>query len=150
MSGHSKWKTNKGKKNLADAKKGATYTKLIKEITVIAREGGGNPDNNSKLRAIMVKAKEAIAATGVRLQLTNNEGIYFYSSNNNTIKNNSAFSNTYGIYLEKSSNNTINHNNFYSNTNQGFYFASNSNNNSIINNTASGRSLTMDFDYTYL
>ena len=59
MSGHSKWKTNKGKKNLADAKKGATYTKLIKEITVIAREGGGNPDNNSKLRAIMVKAKEA-------------------------------------------------------------------------------------------
>ncbi len=59
MSGHSKWKTNKGKKNLADAKKGATYTKLIKEITVIAREGGGNPDNNSKLRAIMAKAKEA-------------------------------------------------------------------------------------------
>ncbi|TRZ49166.1 YebC/PmpR family DNA-binding transcriptional regulator [bacterium] len=59
MSGHSKWKTNKGKKNLADAKKGATYTKLIKEITVIAREGGGNPDNNSRLRAIMLKAKEA-------------------------------------------------------------------------------------------
>jgi YebC/PmpR family DNA-binding regulatory protein len=59
MSGHSKWKTNKGKKNLADAKKGATYTKLIKEITIIAREGGGNPDNNSRLRAIMVKAKEA-------------------------------------------------------------------------------------------
>lgn len=59
MSGHSKWKTNKGKKNLADAKKGAIYTKLIKEITIIAREGGGNPDNNSRLRAIMVKAKEA-------------------------------------------------------------------------------------------
>ena len=59
MSGHSKWKTNKGKKMAADAKKGATYTKLIKEITVIAREGGGNPDSNSKLRAIMQKAKEA-------------------------------------------------------------------------------------------
>jgi len=59
MSGHSKWKTNKGKKMAADAKKGATYTKLIKEITVIAREGGGNPDTNSKLRAIMAKAKEA-------------------------------------------------------------------------------------------
>ncbi|MFH1198680.1 MAG: YebC/PmpR family DNA-binding transcriptional regulator [Candidatus Omnitrophota bacterium] len=59
MSGHSKWKTNKGKKNLADAKKGATYTKLIKEIVVIARAGGGNPDSNSKLRAIIAKAREA-------------------------------------------------------------------------------------------
>ena len=59
MSGHSKWKTNKGKKMAADAVKGATYTKLIKEITVVAREGGGNPDTNSKLRALMVKAKEA-------------------------------------------------------------------------------------------
>jgi len=59
MSGHSKWKTNKGKKMAADAKKGAAYTKLIKEITIAAREGGGNPDSNSKLRAIMVKAKEA-------------------------------------------------------------------------------------------
>jgi YebC/PmpR family DNA-binding regulatory protein len=59
MSGHSKWKTNKGKKMAADAKKGATYTKIIKEITVIAREGGGNPDINSRLRAVMQKAKEA-------------------------------------------------------------------------------------------
>jgi len=59
MSGHSKWKTNKGKKAVADAKKGATYTKLIKEITIIAREGGGNPDQNSKLRTVMARAKEA-------------------------------------------------------------------------------------------
>lgn len=59
MSGHSKWKTNKGKKMVADAKKGAAYTKLIKEITVSAREGGGNPDTNSKLRAIIQKAREA-------------------------------------------------------------------------------------------
>lgn len=59
MSGHSKWKTNKGKKALADAKKGAAYTKIIKEITLAAREGGGNPDTNSKLRAIMMHAKEA-------------------------------------------------------------------------------------------
>jgi YebC/PmpR family DNA-binding regulatory protein len=59
MSGHSKWKTNKGKKAVADAKKGATYTRLIKEITIIAREGGGNPDQNSKLRTVMVRAKEA-------------------------------------------------------------------------------------------
>jgi YebC/PmpR family DNA-binding regulatory protein len=59
MSGHSKWKTNKGKKAIADAKKGATYTKIIKEITLAAREGGGNPDTNSKLRTIMLHAKEA-------------------------------------------------------------------------------------------
>lgn len=59
MSGHSKWKTNKSKKNAADAKKGAMYTKLIKELTVVARDGGGNPDTNSRLRAVMQKAKEA-------------------------------------------------------------------------------------------
>ena len=43
----------------ADAKKGAVYTKIIKELTVIAREGGGNPDTNPRLRAVMQKAKEA-------------------------------------------------------------------------------------------
>jgi YebC/PmpR family DNA-binding regulatory protein len=59
MSGHSKWKTNKGKKMAADAKRGAAFTKIIKELTVIAREGGGNPDTNPKLRAVMQKAKEA-------------------------------------------------------------------------------------------
>ncbi|MDD4980536.1 MAG: YebC/PmpR family DNA-binding transcriptional regulator [Candidatus Omnitrophica bacterium] len=59
MSGHSKWKTNKGKKMAADAKKGAAYTKLIKEITMVAREGGGNPDTNIRLRTAMARAKEA-------------------------------------------------------------------------------------------
>lgn len=59
MSGHSKWKTNKGKKMAADAKKGAIYTKVIKELTIIAREGGGNPDTNPRLRAVMQKAKDA-------------------------------------------------------------------------------------------
>lgn len=59
MSGHSKWKTNKSRKTAADAKKGAVYTKLIKEITAIAREGGGDPDTNARLRAVMQKAKEA-------------------------------------------------------------------------------------------
>ncbi|TRZ95811.1 YebC/PmpR family DNA-binding transcriptional regulator [bacterium] len=59
MSGHSKWKTNKGKKMAADAVKGATYTKIIKELTMVAREGGGNPDTNSRLRAIIAKAREA-------------------------------------------------------------------------------------------
>lgn len=59
MSGHSKWKTNKGKKMAADAKKGAAYTKLIKELTIVAREGGGNPDTNARLRAVIAKAREA-------------------------------------------------------------------------------------------
>jgi len=59
MSGHSKWKTNKGKKSAADAKRGALFTKLIKELVIVAREGGGNPDSNSRLRAVMQKAKEA-------------------------------------------------------------------------------------------
>ncbi len=58
MSGHSKWKTNKGKKMAADAKKGAAYTKIIKEITVVAREGGGNPDSNPKLRTVIARARE--------------------------------------------------------------------------------------------
>ncbi|MFA4843198.1 MAG: YebC/PmpR family DNA-binding transcriptional regulator, partial [Candidatus Omnitrophota bacterium] len=58
MSGHSKWKTNKGKKGLADAKKGAAYTKVIKEITMAAREGGGNPDMNPKLRTAIAHARE--------------------------------------------------------------------------------------------
>jgi len=59
MSGHSKWKTNKARKSAADAKKGAIYTKVIKEITVAAREGGGNPETNSRLRTVIAKAKEA-------------------------------------------------------------------------------------------
>ena len=58
MSGHSKWKTNKGKKMAADAKKGAAYTKVIKEITVLARIGGGNPDTNPSLRTAIAKARE--------------------------------------------------------------------------------------------
>jgi YebC/PmpR family DNA-binding regulatory protein len=59
MSGHSKWKTNKSRKTAADAKKGAAYTKVIREITMAAREGGGNPDTNIRLRTAMTRAKEA-------------------------------------------------------------------------------------------
>jgi len=59
MSGHSKWKTNKSRKTAADAKKGAIYTKIIKEITAAAREGGGNIETNTKLRSAIAKAKEA-------------------------------------------------------------------------------------------
>jgi YebC/PmpR family DNA-binding regulatory protein len=59
MSGHSKWAGIKHKKALMDAKKGKIFTKLIKEITVAARGGGGNPDTNSALRVAVSKAKEA-------------------------------------------------------------------------------------------
>jgi len=58
MSGHSKWKTNKGKKMATDAKKGAAYTRIIKELVVVAREGGGNPDTNPKLRKVIDRARE--------------------------------------------------------------------------------------------
>jgi len=59
MSGHSKWATIKHKKGALDAKRGALFTKLIKEITVAARNGGGNPDANPRLRTALMKAKEA-------------------------------------------------------------------------------------------
>ncbi|TAN59263.1 YebC/PmpR family DNA-binding transcriptional regulator [bacterium] len=59
MSGHSKWASIKHKKGAADARKGALYTKLIKEITMSARNGGGNPDMNPALRTAMNKAREA-------------------------------------------------------------------------------------------
>jgi len=59
MSGHSKWASIKHKKAATDAKKGQLYTKIIKEITVAARNGGGNPDTNAALRAAVAKAKEA-------------------------------------------------------------------------------------------
>ncbi|MFC1645660.1 YebC/PmpR family DNA-binding transcriptional regulator [Candidatus Omnitrophota bacterium] len=57
MSGHSKWASIKHKKAATDSKRGALFTKLIKEITAAARQGGGNPDNNTRLRAAMSRAK---------------------------------------------------------------------------------------------
>ena len=59
MSGHSKWATIKHKKGALDAKRGALFTKLIKELTVAAKNGGGNPDANPRLRTVLQKAKEA-------------------------------------------------------------------------------------------
>ena len=59
MSGHSKWATIKHKKGALDAKRGAVFTKLIKELTVAAKNGGGNPDANPRLRTVLAKAKEA-------------------------------------------------------------------------------------------
>lgn len=57
MSGHSKWATIKRKKGAADAKRGAQFTKAAKEITVAAREGGGDPDGNARLRSAILAAK---------------------------------------------------------------------------------------------
>ncbi len=59
MSGHSKWATIKHKKGAADAKRGQVFTKLIREITVAARNGGGDPDSNPRLRLAIEKAREA-------------------------------------------------------------------------------------------
>ncbi|MFH1201970.1 MAG: YebC/PmpR family DNA-binding transcriptional regulator [Candidatus Omnitrophota bacterium] len=58
MSGHSKWASIKHKKGALDVKKGAAYTKVIREITAAARQGGGNPDINPALRQALLKAKE--------------------------------------------------------------------------------------------
>lgn len=57
MSGHSKWSTIKHKKGAADAKRGKVFTKLIKEITVAARMGGGDPDANPRLRTVLTAAR---------------------------------------------------------------------------------------------
>ena len=57
MSGHSKWSTIKHKKGAADAKRGKIFTRIIKEMTVAARLGGGDPDGNPRLRAAVAEAK---------------------------------------------------------------------------------------------
>jgi YebC/PmpR family DNA-binding regulatory protein len=59
MSGHSKWSTIKHKKGAADAKRGKLFTKLIKEITVAARMGGGDPGGNPRLRSAITAARVA-------------------------------------------------------------------------------------------
>ncbi len=59
MSGHSKWHTIKHKKGAADAKRGKVFTRIIKELTVAARAGGGDPDSNPRLRTIIADAKAA-------------------------------------------------------------------------------------------
>ena len=59
MSGHSKWSTIKHKKGAADAKRGRLFTKLIKEITMSAKVGGGVVDSNPRLRSAVLAAKKA-------------------------------------------------------------------------------------------
>ena len=57
MSGHSKWSTIKRKKGKADQERGKLFTRLIKEITVAARDGGGDPEGNPRLRTAIDNAK---------------------------------------------------------------------------------------------
>jgi YebC/PmpR family DNA-binding regulatory protein len=57
MSGHSKWHTIKHKKGAADAKRGKIFTRIIKELTVAARNGGGDPNSNPRLRTVIAEAK---------------------------------------------------------------------------------------------
>jgi YebC/PmpR family DNA-binding regulatory protein len=59
MSGHSKWSTIKRKKSAEDAKRGRVFTRVAREITVAAREGGGDPDTNPTLRLAIDKARTA-------------------------------------------------------------------------------------------
>ncbi|MCX7022172.1 MAG: YebC/PmpR family DNA-binding transcriptional regulator [bacterium] len=56
MSGHSKWSTIKRKKGVKDARRGKIFTRLIREVTIAAREGGGDPDLNARLRAAISSA----------------------------------------------------------------------------------------------
>jgi YebC/PmpR family DNA-binding regulatory protein len=59
MSGHNKWSTIKHKKAATDAKRGAAFTKIIRELTVAAKAGGGDPTSNPRLRVAISAAKEA-------------------------------------------------------------------------------------------
>ena len=59
MSGHSKWASIKHKKGALDAKRGKIFTRLIKELTIAARHGGGDPDMNPRLRTVIADAKQA-------------------------------------------------------------------------------------------
>ena len=59
MSGHSKWATIKHKKGALDAKRGQMFTKLIKEISIAARMGGGDAEGNPRLRTAVLKARAA-------------------------------------------------------------------------------------------
>jgi YebC/PmpR family DNA-binding regulatory protein len=59
MSGHNKWSTIKRKKGATDAKRGKIFTKIIKEIIIAAKEGGGDPDTNARLRLAIQNAKGA-------------------------------------------------------------------------------------------
>ncbi|MDI1450659.1 YebC/PmpR family DNA-binding transcriptional regulator [Polyangium sp. 6x1] len=75
MSGHSKWATIKRKKGALDAKRGKIFTKLIKEITVAARMGGGNVDGNPRLRKAVADARgQAMTADNIKRAIQRGTG----------------------------------------------------------------------------
>ena len=65
MSGHSKWSQIKRQKGANDAKRGAVFTKLAREITISARQGGGDPDANYRLRQ-WLRRKHRVESKGIR------------------------------------------------------------------------------------
>ena len=75
MSGHSKWATIKHKKAATDARRGKVFTRLIKEITIAARHGGGDADSNPRLRAAILSAKsENMPADNIKRALQRGTG----------------------------------------------------------------------------
>ena len=66
MSGHSKWSQIKRQKGANDAKRGAVFTKVGREISIAAREGGGDPDANFRLRLVIDKARSVNVPAGPR------------------------------------------------------------------------------------
>src|SRR6476659_7680655 len=82
MSGHSKWATIKRKKGATDAKRGQLFTKITREITVAAKEGGGDPDSNFRLRLAIQKARaENMPADNVQRAIQRGTGAGDGSSN---------------------------------------------------------------------
>ncbi|MBC8418738.1 MAG: YebC/PmpR family DNA-binding transcriptional regulator [Desulfobacterales bacterium] len=86
MSGHSKWSSIKHKKGAADARRGKIFTKHIKEITVAARMGGGDPDGNPRLRAAIAAAKaenmpKENIARGIKKGTGELEGVSYEEAN---------------------------------------------------------------------
>jgi transcriptional/translational regulatory protein YebC/TACO1 len=65
VSGHSKWAGIKHKKAIVDAKRGQAFTRASREITIAAKEGGGNNDGNFRLRLAMQKAREINVTTAI-------------------------------------------------------------------------------------
>jgi YebC/PmpR family DNA-binding regulatory protein len=67
MSGHSKWKTIQHKKGAADAKRGKIFSKMAKELMIVAKQGGGNPDTNIALRTLIQRCK-AVSMPGDNIE----------------------------------------------------------------------------------
>jgi len=75
MSGHSKWSTIKRQKGAADAKRGKVFSKLAREVTIAAKDGGGDPDMNAKLRMVILKCKSAnMPADNIQRAIAKGEG----------------------------------------------------------------------------